>query len=152
MCVSFLYKNKVDFKQLVFNEKKSREKKSYKPYTKIISEKIKSIVKEAIGNAPANDAVGIDPDMVYTSPEQNLGYRDATLLINHLMATGELHGKKDKLGMLTKYLKEASDIRKTVDDHTNAFLTKDPPIKKLCKIRCNEFKGDMKEFFSCAIF
>ena len=152
MCVSFLYKNKVYFKQLVFNEKKSRQKQSYKPYTEIISDKINSIVSETIGNAPANDAVGIDPNEVYTSPEQNLGYRDATLLINHLMATGELHGKEDKLKMLNDHLEKASEFSKTVDGYTDTFLTKDPPIKKLCKIRCKEFMGDMKEACSCAIF
>ena len=135
MCVSFLYKNKVYFKQLVFNEKKSRQKQSYKPYTEIISDKINSIVSGTIGNAPANDAVGIDPNEVYTSPEQNLGYRDATLLINHLMATGELHGKEDKLKMLNDHLEKASEFSKTVDGYTDTFLTKDPPIKKLCKIR-----------------
>ena len=132
ICVSFLYENKAHFKQLVFNEKKNRQKSFYKPYTKIISEKIRSIARGSIGTTLPNDAVGIeDPNEVYSSPEQNLGYRDATQLINQKMATGDIKGKEDKLRILKEFLKEISEVNDRVNETT--LLTKDPPIKTLCK-------------------
>ena len=98
ICVWFLYENHDSFKQLVFNEKRSRQDQNYKPYTKIISNKIKGIVKGAIGNDDPNNIPDVeDPCEVYKLPEQNLAYRDATQLVNQKMATGDLQGRRRQM-------------------------------------------------------
>ena len=114
VCVSFLYENRDHFKQLVFNEKNSRENEAYKSYSEIITDKILKFAKVDQGITM--------PCETYSTPEASLAYRDATQLINHKMATGIMLKHSDrpmtqseKCENLKEFLKNVSQIYEEID-------------------------------------
>jgi hypothetical protein len=149
--VSFLYKYRDYFRQIVINEKKKMEDESYKTYAQVVS----GIVSKIVHNKAKEFAGVTDPEEEYETPAQILGYRDGNELISNLIAEGKIiaddNGVKftrdQKIQACILYVKSISEINRDVSK--DSLLAAPPNCCSLSKDGFCSICAACKNKYSC---